>query len=508
MKKKFLYFLLFIFSSAAIVAQNDLYKERYRPQFHFTPSKNWMNDPNGLVYYKDEYHLFYQYNPFGNQWGHMTWGHAVSNDLIGWEHLPNAIPEENRIMIFSGSAVVDENNTTGFAKKPGQAPMVAIYTGHFIADTSKPDDYRQAQYIAYSLDDGRTWEKYEGNPVLDEDKKDFRDPKVFWYAPQNKWVMAVVLPHEHIVQFYSSPDLKKWKYLSDFGPAGDTSGIWECPDLLRVPVVGSLAKFKWVLINSQQTTMQYFVGEFDGTKFINKNPLTKIYRPDYGPDYYAAITYNHLPANHSPVLIGWANNWTYAADIPTYPWRSSMSLPRELSLKNVNNEWILIQQPVTSLKNLRAPPDEFNSLMVDGKKLLPVKSQQLEMEVVLQPSPNSVSGVHLALGNQHVFIIGYDAAMQKLFIDRSGCINNSFSKDFASLSRYETPLASVKGKIKLHIFFDKSIVEVFANDGEAVMTAQVFPDEKDNGLELFSDGNATQFESVKFWKIKSVWKQE
>jgi fructan beta-fructosidase len=505
MKKKFLSLILFIFSSVTIVAQNNLYKEKFRPQFHFTPAKNWMNDPNGLVYHQDEYHLFYQYNPFGNVWGHMTWGHAVSKDLVHWEHLPIAIPEENKIMIFSGSAVVDENNTSGFAEKPGQVPMVAIYTGHYIADTSKPDDYLQAQYIAYSLDKGRTWKKYEGNPVLDLHKKDFRDPKVFWYAPQKKWIMAVVFPHEHIVQFYSSPDLKQWTHLSDFGPAGDVNDIWECPDLLQVPVIGSPGKFKWVLFNSQQTTMQYFVGEFDGTKFINENPPIKIYRPDFGPDYYAAITYNHLPANHPPVLLGWANNWTYAGDIPTWPWKSAMGLPRELNLKNVNNEWVLIQKPVASLKNLRTQPAEFKNLNVDGKKTLPVKSQQFEIEVEFQPSPNTISGVRLSAGKENIFVIGYDAAQQKLFLDRSGCTNNSFNTKFPQLSRYETPLAIANGKIKLHIFFDKSIIEVFANNGDAVMTAQLFPDEKDNGIELFSEGNATSFESVKFWKIKSAW---
>ena len=450
--------------------------------------------------------MFYQYNPFGNVWGHMSWGHAVSTDLVHWKHLPIAIPEENGIMIFSGSAVVDENNTSGFAEKPGQVPMVAVYTGHYIPDTSKPDNYMQAQNIAYSLDNGRTWKKYKGNPVLDLHKKDFRDPKVFWYAPQKKWIMAVVLPQEHIVQFYSSPDLKKWTHLSDFGPAGDTNDIWECPDLLQVPVAGLPGMFKWVLLNSQQTTMQYFVGEFDGTKFINENSTGKIFRPDYGPDYYAAVTYNHLPANHPPVLLGWANNWKYANDIPTFPWKSMMSLPREIKLDKINNEWILLQQPVAALKHLRTNHLDFKKLIVAGKKSLPIKSQQLEMEVIFQPSPNITSGIHLAVGKQPAFVIGYDAAQQKLFIDRSGAVNNSFNKNFEALSRYETSLAPDKGKIKLHIYFDKSIVEVFANNGTTIMTAQVFPGENDYGVELFSDNGKTLFESVKFWKLNSAWR--
>jgi len=507
MKKKLFIFLSFIFSSAALFAQNNLYKEKYRPRFHFSPAINWTNDPNGLVYFDGEYHLFYQYNPYGNKWGHMSWGHAVSPDLIHWKHLPLAIPEKDSIMIFSGSAVVDKNNSSGFAKKPGQIPMIAVYTAHIIPNSINPDNYRQEQHIAYSLDKGRSWTKYSGNPVLDLQKKDFRDPKVFWHDRDKKWIMAVVLPHEHIVQLYSSQNLKNWNYLGDFGPAGDDTNIWECPDLLEVPIENSPGKKKWVLMNSQQTTMQYFVGEFDGVKFINENPANKIFRPDHGPDYYAAVTYN-LPADQQPVLLGWANNWSYANDIPTFPWKSAMALPRSLALKKINNEWILIQQPVGALKKLRANAVELKNIEVVGKKQLPLKTQQLEMEVVLQPGGNVITGVRLAVGKQNVFVIGYDASSKKLFIDRSGCTTNSFNKNFAGLSRYETPLALLNGKIKLHVFFDHSIIEVFANDGVTVMTAQLFPEEKDNSIELFSDGGTTRFESVKLWEIRSAWREK
>lgn len=505
MKKVFLVFVVSFFFTASLIAQNNLYKEKYRPQFHFSPPKNWVNDPNGLLYSDGEYNLFYQYNPYGNRWGHMSWGHAVSKDLIHWKHLPIAIREENKIMIFSGSAVVDENNTSGFAKKSGQIPLVAIYTGHYIADSAKPDNYMQSQYIAYSLDKGITWKKYERNPVLDLHKKDFRDPKVFWYAPQKKWIMLVVLPHEHIVQFYSSFNLINWNHLSDFGHAGDINDIWECPDMLQVPVAGTTGMFKWVLFNSQQTTMQYFVGNFDGTKFINENPANKIFRPDYGPDYYAATTYNHLPANHLPVLLGWANNWKYANDIPTSPWRSAMALPRNLTLKKINNEWRLIEQPVASLKTLRTNPVELKNIEVTGRKKLNISGQQFEMEISFDVSQNVIARLRLAVGKSNSFMIGYNASNEKLFIDRSGLANNSFNKNFAALSRYETSLKPIQQKIKLHIFFDKSIIEIYANDGLAVMTAQLFPDETDDGIELFSDGATTKFQSIKFWKIKSVW---
>jgi sucrose-6-phosphate hydrolase SacC (GH32 family) len=243
------------------------YKETYRPQFHFTPEKNWMNDPNGLVYFDGEYHLFYQYNPFGDKWGHMSWGHAVSKDLVHWQNLPVALPEENGVMIFSGSAVVDEKNTSGFGLS-GKPPIVAIYTGYH------PADGRQDQRIAYSTDRGRTWTKYSGNPVIDIMSTDFRDPKVFWYEPGKRWIMVVVLAAERKVSFYASPDLKRWTHLSDFGPAGAIGGAWECPDLFELPVDGKTGHTKWGLIVNLNpggvaggSGAQYFIGSFDGTHF-------------------------------------------------------------------------------------------------------------------------------------------------------------------------------------------------------------------------------------------------
>jgi len=261
--------LLFSVSSRA----QDLYSEKYRPSFHFSPAQHWINDPNGLVYYAGEYHMFYQYNPFGDVWGHMHWGHAISKDLVHWQELPIAIPEDGNLMIFSGSVVIDDKNTSGFGSNKNEIPMVAIYTGHI-------EKVSQSQHLAYSLDKGRTWKKYSGNPVLDIGSKDFRDPKVFWYAPENKWVMSVALALEKKIQFYQSKNLKEWSLLSSFGPVGDTSGIWECPDLFQVPVAGSSGQKKWVLMHSPAPYMQYFIGEFDGTNFKSENPASVIYRPD------------------------------------------------------------------------------------------------------------------------------------------------------------------------------------------------------------------------------------
>ncbi|MEV5609543.1 GH32 C-terminal domain-containing protein [Streptomyces sp. NPDC052225] len=243
------------------------YSETYRPQFHFTPQKNWMNDPNGLVYYKGEYHLFYQYNPNGNSWGDMSWGHAVSTDLVHWKELPLALSHDDKEMVFSGSAVVDRDNTTGFGTRTNP-PMVAVYTSLDKATGV------QAQSLAYSTDRGRTWTKYRGNPVIDIGSKDFRDPKVQWYAPTKSWLMTVSLSAEHKVRFYSSKNLKDWKQLSEFGPAGATGGVWECPDLFPLPVDGDKKKIKWVLVVNINpggiaggSGAQYFVGDFDGTKF-------------------------------------------------------------------------------------------------------------------------------------------------------------------------------------------------------------------------------------------------
>lgn len=505
MKKESMILLSALISFSSLQAQEKLYKEKYRPQFHFSPEKNWMNDPNGLVYLDGEYHLFFQYNPFGNRWGHMSWGHAVSTDLLHWRALPIALAEENKVMIFSGSAVVDEKNTSGFATKPGQVPMVAIYTGHYIPDSNNVEDYQQAQYIAYSLDKGRTWKKYTNNPVLDLQKKDFRDPKVFWYAPAKKWIMLTVLPQEHKVLFYSSPNLKQWTYLSEFGPAGDVNDIWECPDLVRVPVKKDSTQYKWVLINSQQTTMQYFIGEFDGVNFRNDNPEGKIYRPDYGPDYYAGVTYNHLPSKHAPVLLGWANNWKYAQDIPTYPWKSAMALPRELSVVNENNEWILLQKPAASLLSLRGKRTEWKDLDVKDLVRLPLKGQQLEIEAEFTPAPENTTAIRLAVGDSNMIVIGYNAAEQKLFVDRSGFNNKSFHPEYTSRSKYEAFLEPQKGKISLHIYFDKSIIEVFANDGRVVMTTEIFPGDNDNMVELSAENHKAKFSFIKVYELRSAW---
>ena len=495
---KIFIFPLLLLVTITLCSQSISYKGKYRPQFHFTPEKNWCNDPNGLVFNNGVYHLFYQHNPFENKWGHMTWAHATSKDLIHWKNLPIAIPEENGIMIFSGTCVVDKNNTSGFGKN-GKIPMVAMYTGHI-------ENVNQSQNLAYSLDDGITWTKYINNPILDLHKKDFRDPKIFWDEHKKYWVMLLMLPVEHKVQFYSSIDLIKWRHLSDFGPAGDTSGVWECPDLTQVNVEGNLNKKKWLLQMSQNASMQYFVGDFDGTVFTNENNTKEILRPDYGPDYYAAISYNQLPHQHLPTAIGWVNNWNYANDIPTNPWKGAMSIPRTLSVRKVNGNWILVQKTFPKINALRKklviiPNVDLN----DTAKIFPIKTTQFELQVSITPkNVKTISALRIVENDSSYFEITYKNETQILSVDRSK-INNNINETYKKLNYFERKIPLEKNKIDLQIYVDNSIVEIFANDGETVFTFQIFPENDKRAIEFVSTAKSTLFSNIKFWEMKSAW---
>ncbi len=320
--------------------RKSIFTEDFRPRAHFTPAQNWINDPNGLLYYKGKYHLFYQHNPSGILWGNMSWGHSVSSDLQRWEHLPVAIDCTDTTGIFSGSAVVDFNNTSGFGSTDNP-PLIAIYTVH------QNDESNQSQHIAYSLDEGLTWTKYADNPVLDLGMKDFRDPKVSWNEFTESWLMTIAKPQEYKIAFFSSPDLKNWEHLSDFGPLGATGGIWECPDLfsLRAPN-GDL---KWVLLVSLNpggiaggSGTQYFIGDWDGKTFSTDQSETKWI--DYGRDNYAGVTFHNAPDNRR-IFLAWMSNWDYAAKLPSPIWRGSMTTPRELALVNYNSDLHLSSLP-------------------------------------------------------------------------------------------------------------------------------------------------------------------
>lgn len=317
--------------------------EHWRPRYHFTPARNWINDPNGLVYFEGEYHLFYQYNPQGKQWGHMSWGHAVSSNLVDWTELPVAMPERE-YMIFSGAAVVDWQNTSGLGDG-SSPPLVALYTAFHEATE------RQVQHLAYSHDRGRSWIDHPANPVIDRQMEHFRDPKVFWHAKTSAWIMVVTLSREHKVAIYRSLNLVDWELSSEFGPFGRTSGQWECPDLIELPIEQEEGTI-WMLkvdvdkdvIGSANGT-QVFFGTFDGHRFTTDN--TDGILADHGVDFYAAQSWSDLPDCHTtPIWIAWMSNHQSGHQYPTHPWRGAMTLPRSITAKRFGSDWRLIQRPV------------------------------------------------------------------------------------------------------------------------------------------------------------------
>jgi fructan beta-fructosidase len=495
----------------------DPYREPWRPQFHFTPATNWMNDPNGLVYYDGEYHLFYQYNPQGDKWGHMSWGHAVSRDLLHWEHLPVALREENGIMIFSGSAVVDWKNTSGFGKD-GKPPLVAIYTGHF---TKKP---LQNQHVAYSNDHGRTWTKYAENPVLDINERDFRDPKVIWHEPSQRWVMAVAWPVKRKVRLYASPDLKHWTHLSDFGPAGAVEGIWECPDLFPLAVE---EKTKWVLIvnigsgaPAGGSGCQYFIGDFDGKELTldptyPKKKAGQQSAPalwlDHGPDFYAAVTWSDVPPRDGRRLtIGWMSNWQYANDVPTSPWRSAMSIPRELSLRNTAEGLRLVQKPVTELEKLRGRLHRFQGGTIEEANAWIKRNGPgggpLELVIEFAPAPKGSAGVKFFNDAKEETVVGVDREQGRISIDRTRSGNVAFQSKFPRVA--SAPYARADGSAKLHIFVDACSIEVFVNDGEQVLTSLAFPSKTDYAVQLFGPHEGAVVRVLDLWPLASCWKTE
>ena len=414
-----------------------------RPHFHFAPARNWMNDPNGLIFYRGKYHLFFQYNPEDNQWGNMSWGHATSTDLISWQEHPVAIPYTSTHGIFSGSAVVDYFNTTGFGSIENPA-MVAIYTQH------QHDGLRQAQSLAYSTDEGLTWQRYEGNPVLDLEMKDFRDPKVAWNTVNEAWVMSVVKPHDHTVCFYQSQDLKSWTLLSEFTNQNGTDGVWECPDLFPLPVNNNPAEIKWVLMISVNpggitggSGTHYFIGDWNGKEFIADDRMTRWL--DYGRDNYAGVTFNDVPDNRR-IYIGWMNNWDYAKEIPANPARGSMTIPRELSLTKIEGKITLIQNPV----------NEINESKIDDQRF------------IITPSATK-SGIRYAREDGASFDIGYDSERKEIYIDRTHAWF-----DINSTSIHAAPFVAMK-PFEIRVITDNGSVEVFVDGGRQAITDLVTP---------------------------------
>jgi fructan beta-fructosidase len=484
--------------------------EPLRPQFHFSPEIHWMNDPNGLVYHNGEYHLFYQYNPAGNEWGHMSWGHAVSKDMLRWEHLPIAIPETAGVMAFSGSCVVDHLNKSRFGKD-NIRPMVAIFTGH------QPG--KQVQSLAYSNDDGRTWKLYEGNPVLDLGLADFRDPKVFWHEDTKKWIMVVSLATERVIAFFGSDNLKDWVELSRFGPAGARNKTnWECPDLFELPVENENGKKLWVLEADMGDGSiaggsggEYFVGHFDGVRFTTIQHAQWV---DYGRDFYAPISFENFPSTDKRrVWLGWFNNWETCL-IPTEPWRGSMSLPRELSLRKLSyNEeepatYVLVQKPIRELSQLHGKSTilETRQLGWPPKKILQpgeIQDMQFELSAELKPGRARSLGFRIHTGQDEYTEIGYDSQFLGVYVDRTKSGNVSFHPSFPG--RHNAPARLIDGKCSVRILVDRSSVEVFINDGEVVISDLIFPTNRQPWVEAFVGDKSAEILDAKIIELNSAW---
>ncbi|SFD24457.1 levanase [Chitinophaga sp. CF118] len=494
MKKKLLSILLTGILPVLLQAQDQpAPTPQWRPVYHFTPAKNWTNDPNGLIYLNGVYHLYYQHNPYENKWGHMSWGHATSKDLLHWEHLPIAIPEKEEkdttTWIFSGSAVLDEQNTSNFGKNA----IVAIYTA------DQPKQQKESQFIAYSTDGGLTYTNYPGNPVIDIHRPDFRDPSVIWLEEQHKWLMTVAVPEARKVQFYTSSNLKEWELLSEFGNQGDIRKIWECPSLTPIFVDGDPAKKKWLLMVSSgnqdaATGMQYFVGDFDGKTFKNDNPADKQLFVDYGRTFYAAIPYNNLPDNRQTML-----GWLMPFETGTYPWRGQMSIPRDLLLKSTPKGIRLYQQPsevlYASLDKLPAANKLLKKNITISKELTLGTAKSFNtntnwIDATFTPGTAQSFGFKVAQDkNGNEVTVGYDIQRNELFIREKG------KGDTISL-----PVRS-SDKVRLQILFDKSSLEVFVNGGETVFTTLLFPEKEATGLAVFAEGGNVQLDSLKVWNL-------
>jgi len=487
----------------------------WQPRIHFYSPPNWINDPNGPILLNGEYHLFYQLNPFGDQWGHMSWGHAVSPDLIHWKHLPVALPEEKGVAIFSGSTVEDRDNTSGLCGEPGRRTpgcLIAIYTG--------ASEDRQNQNIAFSRDGGVTWAKYSSNPVIDLGLKDFRDPKVFWHASSQSWVMAVSLPDAHKIRIYRSKNLLQWELASEFGPAGAISGVWECPDLFELPVrdaSGKRVSSRWLLnVNLNPggpaggSADQYFVGQFDGFRFIEDHPGSGPHWADWGKDFYASTSFSNLPASPETnrQWIAWMSNWQYAGKLPSLPGRGEMTLARRLYLRlppahpaptPSQEPLLLVQEPILTVPAHKPYGAMFGApsfqTIVQANARIAAQKQSggvFVLRVTLEPGEASEAGVRLRRSAANPndpaaeeTVVGIDTATGRIFVDRTRSGKTDWSPDFPA--RVSAPLRhSQAASVDLEIVVDDNSIEVFAEDGETVLTDLIYPAHASRGVAFYS----------------------
>ena len=503
------------------------YAEPHRPQYHFTPPEKWMNDPNGMVFYEGEYHLFYQYHPQGNTWGPMHWGHAISRDLVHWEHLPIALYPDSLGLIFSGSAVIDWTNTSGFGRN-GKPPMVAMFTYHDMAGEKAGRTSFQTQGLAYSNDRGRTWVKYPGNPVIPNPGiRDFRDTKVIWHEASQRWIM--IMSGGDRVRLYSSYNLREWQPASEFGAGlGAHGGVWECPDLFPIRIEGT-SEQRWVMLVSMNpgspnggSGTQYFVGRFDGMTFTldsafapaigaaGKEPSRGVWL-DHGRDNYAGVTWSDVPAaDGRRLFLGWMSNWDYAQVVPTEVWRSATTVPRALSLRRTPAGLRLYSTPVQELRLLREQTTTLKEQRLDGDQTLHVPRggsvAMSEVDLEFVPSLAGQSAVAIELTNEagEVYRVGYDVSSKRFFSDRTA-LPHAFSDKFAAAVHY-APRIVADSAVRLHLYIDRSSVELFADGGATALTDLVFPSSDFTAMKVSVTGPAVRLRYATISSLRSIWR--
>ena len=472
--------------------------EKHRPVYHHTPAYGWMNDPNGMFYKDGVWHLCFQHNPYGSVWGNLSWGHSTSTDLVHWKYEGDPVMPDAWGLIFSGSAVVDKDNTAGF----GRDAIVAFYT------SAKPTPWgdNQMQCMAYSTDGGKTFTKYANNPVLTSTERDFRDPKVFWYAPGKHWVMMLAVGQQ--MQIFSSKNLKEWKHESDFGlKQGAHGGVWECPDLVELSVEGTKEK-RWVLICNLNpggpfggSATQYFVGTFDGKKFTNQYP-TKTKWMDYGKDHYATVTFSNAPGGRC-VAMGWMSNWQYAAIVPTKQYRSANTIARDLSLYRQGGDLLLRCAPSKEIEAARQAKNSLKKFdvkdaysienLLDGNE----GAYEIELEIKNNGAEKMVFTLQNAKGES--VLMYYDVATRQFVMDRSDSGETSFSRDFPAMTVAPAPDVN---DVKLRLFVDRSSIEAFGDGGKFVMTNLVFPSEPYNSMKFESVRGSFTVKEMNVYKLK------
>ena len=496
-------------------------REIFRPVYHHTPAYGWMNDANGLVFKDGEYHLYFQYNPYGSVWGNMHWGHSVSRDLVHWQHLPVAIERDTMGHIFSGSCVVDARNDAG----TGTNNIIAFYTSH---RSTQPGHQRQVQCMAYSSDNGRTFTKYEGNPIITpfDGLENFRDPKVFWYAPQEKWVMIVSADKN--MRFYESRNLKDWTYMSEWGEGyGPQPNQFECPDFIQLPVDGDKQRMKWVMIVNINpgfvyggSGTMYFVGDFDGHRFTCDTKPDCVKWLDWGKDHYATVCFSNT--GDRTIAVPWMSNWQYANLTPSKgQYRSANALPRELNLYTAaDGQLLLSAAPVKELSSLRGKEEKIGDFNLGEKRVDHVADNgAFELQFHMQPAAKGRTGVELSNAEGEKTVIYFDAENGRVVMDRAesgivdfgkdiephqletsssrrACVDGllHFVNDFAHATW--APVSDIAAAHEVRIFADRSSIELFVDGGRVAMTNLVFPTKPYDRLRFFSDEKAQVKQAV------------